>query len=280
MENNRLMVDEHVDLRDRDNRKVHGMIVVDAQGRLKYLCASCDGEFIVIDTFARHIEAHHLKEVKPTIIESIELDSDSDNESNANNQHLVENNSENIPQAEEHNNFEMIQEDVNAETPYQASMPELNGANPNASTSNEASNEQNEVTTPEKSGQLQPAQNASTEAKKPVYKCAYCLSEFLSKSGHLYHLRVHHATQFLFHCDLCPVSSNNRNELQRHIRNHTIRFQYKCSFCSEILHTNFQKVNHEKQRHSGAECTCKPCGKLFKTVRILRAHNAKFHSKK
>lgn len=264
---------------DRDNRKVHGLIVIDGQNRLKFVCTACDGEFQVIASFANHIAAHNWKDVKP-IIDSIELsDDESDHKLNTSNQQSLGNISANTSQTVEHSNLETTQENVKDETAYRAPIRESNDANISASTSNETTNENIEVTTPEVSDQRQSAQNASTKTNKPVYKCVYCVRQYSTKIGLLRHLRAHHKNQFLFHCDFCPFSSNNQNELQLHTRNHIIIPKYKCEFCDETLYTKFQKVNHKKERHTNAMRTCKPCGKRFNSARNLCAHTVKFHTK-
>lgn len=119
---------------------------------------------------------------------------------------------------------------------------------------------------------------------KPHLKCNECPRKFGDMSELNQHVRIKHQGIKMprkFACNICPLRTVSKNNLEKHLRTHTNERPFKCPTCSKgfTVKTNMERHArdvkcHLHKKHEAIKCL--HCSKVFKTDGSLRRHETIF----
>ncbi|TRY94756.1 hypothetical protein DNTS_021627 [Danionella cerebrum] len=111
-------------------------------------------------------------------------------------------------------------------------------------------------------------------------QCQECHIIFCDSKSKARHLKLSHPEDYnrmmgnvVFFCYVCDQTFRSSAELMAHQRTHTNGDRFKCPFCNEAFNRSSELTSHKKKNHYGKQSnTCKECGKVCKTITLLRYH--------
>lgn len=123
----------------------------------------------------------------------------------------------------------------------------------------------------------------SLKAKKSIYECGDCSTQFPDKQILVKHVKLSHLqteNRNKFFCDLCPRSFSRRCHLARHqYRLHPTQLFY-CDFCKASFKCKDNLYRHLKALHLiENDFKCGICGKIFKGLCYVKVHILAVHLK-
>ena len=113
--------------------------------------------------------------------------------------------------------------------------------------------------------------------RKETWKhlCHICDYGTNAKSYLTSHLTVHGIGD-RFKCDQCDRNYSNKNNLKRHIKEHSSCRQ-TCTQCGKMFNTPNNLKQHITNVHSEKRFKCEQCEKIFSTIASLNAHKNAVH---
>lgn len=107
--------------------------------------------------------------------------------------------------------------------------------------------------------------------------CEICQMRLASSKGLKNHIRINHQEQEKINCPHCHRKFGNRENLERHLKNHdedeiAKRKRYICKTCGTALSTPYHLATHEKKHANKRDFICHLCPKAFFTNGHLQDH--------
>lgn len=110
------------------------------------------------------------------------------------------------------------------------------------------------------------------------FPCDRCVDSFMTQDGLDKHKELHNVgPSDKFTCHKCNKAFSCTLTLKNHEKRHTIRMNYTCCICREIIPTRANYQKHLKD-HIEANLTCKECGQQFHSLVKYGYHKATDHS--
>lgn len=228
------------DLRDRCGKKVCGVITRESANGLSFGCYQCDGFFLTINSYKRHINTMH--PLKPISISSDDEEVD------------VKPTVAELKQC------------------FKRPKRQLKGVSgiDDGSSSDSSDNYENNVGRKRSSNE--------TNDDNSSHKCEDCSKSLSTNNNLMRHYRSEHKAKFKYWCSDCPFGCNRSKEMATHKEMHANSpLKHKCSFCNQKFVTVFGMENHKKVKHPNQKYKCRICSAQFEAKANLKEHHKRLH---
>ncbi|KAF2347242.1 Zinc finger C2H2-type [Trinorchestia longiramus] len=115
-----------------------------------------------------------------------------------------------------------------------------------------------------------------THSTVKPHACSVCHKRFRRRVYLRYHMLTH-TDERPYVCTFCSAAFRTKQRLTSHSLRHTVRkaegVGYPCKFCPKVFETKHGLNSHSKQHSVKTPCSCKVCGKSFKSLTCLKLHN-------
>lgn len=265
--------------------------VAQVDGKICFVCAICDGDYVGIEHFQNHLAMHRLipKYERPqSDIECIDLiSSDEENTSNG----------ANAPQQEQSRSDKTaartrgVSQSAKTATRSRDAENRRQSNDDQSQTADESPSKKRRIETfnckycdEEFSTlvQLNCHRKDCDEWDKRFHACGLCPDKFPTQRAKRQHQLVEHREELPEKCGICRYTRlfATKEELNQHqIDQHATGVVYQCHFCDKLYSSTYEKNQHVKKDHPFGEYECEKCGKTLKSKELLDEHRQLVHKR-
>ena len=135
-------------------------------------------------------------------------------------------------------------------------------------------------TAPSKSQPKEVEKQNTPDSEPTNFKCTEpgCSKEYASRQGLNYHKKTHKDEFYIYDCKHCNLAFNNEKSLRNHMKVHTGKGLYPCTYRGcKLQFTLKQNMKRHAEIHLKEKHQCPDCQKIFDTKNALGNHNKEVH---